>query len=382
MTAQWESKMPESKRKIGGVSREMAPLGGPGPAAPAHGDFTYNGGPVITCPLIYATFWGSRWADATHQAQSGRLIQFLKDLVASSWMNIMSQYGAGSGAGSGLYVQSSFVSGVPASITDTDIHSIIQGAINNGAIPEPPANNTTQVIMIFLDETVAVNDPGLGIVMCEPGGDNAFGYHLDFVTTKGNNCYYAVIPALDDNCIKETCPAGGCSLNLSETQEQRRTQVTSHEFAELITDPKFPTGWFGNFSDENGDICNGETATITAGLNTWNVQRIYSKTDDIHTNGASFCLATAATPIPKLPGGPTTPATTAELTPARFSAFKSFLPLPSSKYDAGSGKAAWDENHVVTYARNLFFPLNHSNVFPSLPGALRQFADILEKVQK
>jgi hypothetical protein len=302
-------------------------------------------------------------------------------MVASPWMNIMSQYGAGSGAGSGLYVQSSYISSVPANLTDAAIHTVLQGAINAGTIPEPSANNTTQVNIIFLDESVAVKDPSLGIVMCEPTGDNAFGYHYDFVTAKGNNCYYAVIPALDDKCIKETCP-GGCSLNLSETQEQRRTQVTSHEFAEMITDPKFPTGWFGASSDENGDICNGETATITVGSNTWNVQRIYSKTDDINTNGASYCLASAAAPIPKLPGGPATPATTAELSPARFSAFKSFLPLPSSKYDHGTGKAGWDETHVRTYARNLFYPLDHSNVFPSLPGALRQFADILEKASK
>src|SRR5262249_26525350 len=157
----------------------------------------------------------------------------------------------------------------------------------------------------FLDEGVAVNDPGLGIVMCEAAGDTAFGYHFDFVTAAGNEFYYAVIPGLDDACLKHSCSSdAGCSLHLSQTQEQRRTQVTSHEFAEMVTDPKFKTGWWGPSSDENGDICNGEADFITVSSRTWDVQRQYSKTDDINTNGASFCLTEAPSPIPKLSPGP------------------------------------------------------------------------------
>jgi hypothetical protein len=375
--------MPQSTRKVGGVSPSRR--AGPAAAAtgPQHGDFVYNGGPVITCPLIFATFWGSHWSDAAHQAQSARLIQFLKDLVGSTWMNIMSQYGAGSGPNSGMFIHSSFVSNVPANLTDASIHTVIQNAINSGAIPEPPASNATNVIVIFLDESTAVNDPGLGVVMCEPTSDNAFGYHYFFTTAKGNNCYYAVIPALDDTCINNTCPGGaGCSLSLAETQEQRRTQVTSHEFAEMITDPQFPTGWFGPSSDENGDICNGETATITVGPNTWNVQRIYSKTDDIATNGASFCLASAPSPIPKLAGGPAAVATMPMVSPERFGAFKGFLPLPTAHFDAAAGTASFDEDHVHKFARQFFYPLHHSNVVGNMPAALRQFADILEKSNK
>jgi hypothetical protein len=373
--------MAKTTKKIGGVSKEMAPHEAALPTSPAHGDFVWNGGPVITCPCIYATFWGSHWSDAAHQAQATRLIQFLKDMLQSTWMNIMSQYGASSGKGGGLYVQASYISGVAANLTDAGIHTVLQNAINAGTIPEPPANNTTQVIIIYLDESVAVKDPTLGITMCEPTGDNAFGYHYDFVTAKGNLCYYAVIPALDDNCIKKTCP-GGCSLNLSETQEQRRTQVTSHEFAEMITDPKFPTGWYGPSSDENGDICNGETATITVGPNTWNVQRIYSKTDDINTNGASYCLASAPSPIPKLAGGPPSVATTAELSPHRFNAYNLLLPLPTSLYDAESGKSSLDPKHVDAYMRQIFYPLHHTNVLGNTPATLRQLADIIEKSQK
>jgi acylphosphatase len=292
-----------SRRKIGGVGSAKAPTGVGAPAAPAHGDFVYNGGALITNPVVYPTFWGANWSDATHQAQAARLVQFLNDLISSDWMNVLTQYGVGSGNGGGQVLTASFIANVPATLTDAQIHQTIQTAINSATLPEPPANNASTVFVIFLDETCAVSDASLGIVMCEPNGDNAFGYHFDFTTAAGNNCYYAVIPALDDNCIKNTCP-GGCSLNLLETQEQRRTQVASHEFAEMLTDPKFQSGWFGPFSDEIGDICNGQTATITVGSNTWNVQNIYSKTDDINSNGAVFCIAQSPRTIPTLAGGP------------------------------------------------------------------------------
>jgi hypothetical protein len=75
----------QSGRKVGGVSAkgqaEHLPWleeqpGGPrmGPIAPIHGDFIYNGGPVITCPLIYTSFWGSLWlSDPTLKSVSDRL---------------------------------------------------------------------------------------------------------------------------------------------------------------------------------------------------------------------------------------------------------------------------------------------------------------------
>jgi len=382
-------KVSKSGRKIGGVARKPAhdgypkAAGGPGPAAPAHADFIWNGGPVVTCPLMYATFWGPSWTNSpAGLAEAARLSQFLQDLVASQFMNVLSQYGAGSGAGSGLFMQASFITNVASTISDTDIHTIIQNAINSGAIPEPPAKNTTHVIVIYLDSSVAVKDNNLGIAMCEPSGDNAFGYHFFFNTAAGNPCYYAVIPSLDDTCLKNTgCGGGGCSLNLNQTQEQRRTQVTSHEFAEMTTDPAFPTGWFGQFSDENGDICNGEADSITVGANTWDVQRTYSKTDDIATNGASFCRATAPNPIPKLSPGPS--ALTAAMASAqRFGNYKAFLPLPTVFHDAKTLQTTWDNKEVERYAHRFFYPLHHSNVLGNFGPTLRQIADVLDPAKK
>ena len=382
-----------SGRNVGGVSAkgqaERLPWleGQPetpamGPAAPLHGDFIYNGGPVITCPLIYTSFWGSLWlSDPAHIQEAGRLSQFLTDLVNSEYMNVLSQYGVGSGKGSGLFIQASFISNVPAALKDADIHNVIQSAINAGAIPEPPANNTTHVLVIFLDENTGVNDPSLGIVMCEPAGDNAFGYHFDFTTAAGNPFYYAVIPGLNDSCLKNSCGNdASCSLHLAQTQEQRRTQVTSHEFIEMCTDPKFTKGWFGPSSDENGDICNGEADNITVGSNTWDVQRQYSKFDDINSNGAVFCTTTAPNPIPKLSPGPSG-ISAAMASAQRIGSYQAFLPLPSMRFDLKTDKVAMDEARVESYLNKFFHPLGHESFFADLPGALRRVADIVEKTK-
>jgi hypothetical protein len=332
-----------STRKIGGVSHQPSIT----PAAPAAGqrapDFKYNGGPVLQCPQVYGTFWGPQWFDAAHQARAAHLAQFMKDLLASKYMNVLSQYGVGFGAGAaGQYVKSTFLTNAPSQLSEAVIHQLIQSCINAGVIPEPPATNNNIALIIFLDETIAVKDTGLGIAMCEPTGDNAFGYHFDFKTTAGHEFYYAVIPALSDACLRETCGTGGCSLHLSQPQEQRITQVTSHEFMEMCTDPKFPSGWFGPASDENGDICNGATASITVGPNTWAVQRQYSKADDVNTNGATFCIVDAPNPMPKLAGGPAASAQVARI--QMLQQLVPLLPLPTSTFDVQSGKLTTNES--------------------------------------
>jgi hypothetical protein len=349
------------------------------PLAAAFPGFIYNGGPVVTCPLVYTSFWGSEWlGDTAHLMRAARLSQFHQDLIKSGFMNVMSQYGAGSGAGAGIFVRASFLNNVPTTLTDVGIHNVIQSCIDAGVLPEPgnPSNN---VLMIFLDESIGVNDPGAGLVLCEPTNDTAFGYHNFFNTTAGHPFYYAVTPALADACLTESCPGNdvGCSLHLSETQEQRQTQVASHEFAEMITDPQL-NAWFDPFNGENGDICNGESDTITVGANTWTVQRIYSKFDDINTNGASFCLAQAANPEPRLSPGPM--ARPAALARAQNSErYDGLLPLPPVRFDVKSKAVTMDAKELKTYAQGIFHPLRHEHLFTDFPAFLHQAADILAK---
>jgi hypothetical protein len=150
----------------------------------------YSGGPVIGCPQIYAGFWGQQYfRDPNYQTLQAQLIQFLTDLLNSTFMNVLSQYGAGGGAGvAGTFIQAHNLAITGTNFKDSDITSWIQILIDFGVMPDAssPSSLGTVVMVIFLDSTIEVNDPGFlggaggGVVMCEPSGDSAFCYHYFF----------------------------------------------------------------------------------------------------------------------------------------------------------------------------------------------------------
>jgi hypothetical protein len=66
-----------------------------GLSGPAFSDFVYNGGPVINTPQVHILFVGYGWASTANQNRMTRLTQFVRDLLNSRYMNILSQYGCG-----------------------------------------------------------------------------------------------------------------------------------------------------------------------------------------------------------------------------------------------------------------------------------------------
>lgn len=345
--------------------------------AAAHGGFSYHGGAVVKCPLVYVAFWGSAWtSNAAQLTRSSRLMQFHQDMLASKYMNVLSQYGAGTGAGSGAVIRATFVSGVPNNLTATDITNTIQAAITSGALPEPgkPSN---QCVIIYLADGMTVD--AFGARMCQATSDNAFGFHTFFTTTKGNKCYFAVIPALNDVCLKSTCSLdSNCSLHLTKTQEQRQTQVASHEFCEMVTDAEL-NAWFENGSgQENSDIVNGQSATISVGGNTWTVQRQYSKADDIASNGSNFSVVESPNPLPKLVPGPASGTGAAAVT-ADALPYTRLLPLPAVHFDAKANTMHMEDAHLTKYAKRVFHPLRPQNVMADFPAFLTQVVSAMTK---
>jgi hypothetical protein len=257
-------------------------------------DFTYSGGPVIETPQVSVLFVGN-WSSSADQTRATNLKQFVSDLLNSDYMNILSQYGCGS---SGSVVASATVASPDSNLSTSDIHDILQSAIDDGLVPAAGPSNA---YIIVLDNTTGVNDSAADAVMCEASSDNAFGYHFHFPTTGGANCYYAVVPGLSDTCLKNSCPTdSSCTLHLSQTQEQRQTQVASHELSEMFSDPEveFNNAWTSlSTGDENGDICNGNAGSITVDTRTWNVQLMYSKSDDMSSNGGTTCIAGLSNPL-------------------------------------------------------------------------------------
>jgi hypothetical protein len=275
----------------------------------------YQGGPVIHNPNVYTVFVGN-WGSAANQTRATRLTQFITDLLNSSFMNILSQYGCGS---TGTVAGSVFLPNSIASLTHSDLVTLLQKAINSTnratTLPEPAGSD---VFVLYLDDNTGVNDTVTGNVLCEATSDTAFGYHSFFVTTAGNPFYFAIVPGLTDACLANSCPDVNipCNLQTTQTQEQRQTTVTSHELSEMCSDPQImPTiaasklAWYdgtdpnavtGFTAGEIGDVCAGTNGTITVGSNTWTVQPIYSKWDDQQSNGATTCVTSEPSPLPSL----------------------------------------------------------------------------------
>ena len=295
-------------------------------------------------------------------------------------MNILTQYGVGAGAGAaGAFIKSTFIVNVPSVLTDTGIQRIIQSGIDRGVFPEP-TDSTNNVLVVYLGEGIGIDEPAQQLILCQPAHDTAFGYHSFFITKAGHPFYYSMIPALDDKCLKRTCPIdAACSLHLSEKQEQRQTQVTSHEFAEMVTDPQLNAWFDGTTGAENGDICNGESGTINVEGRTWTVQRMYSKIDDVQSNGSAFCVTEPPNPLPRLTPGPPLAQPASLATAQHLQTIGRLLPLPSVHFDASTGKRRMDEVELQDYVERVFRPFSEEHLISDLPAFLREVADIIAK---
>lgn len=289
--------------------KPKVPLGiGPGLGAAGAGifsDFLYRGGPVIANPQVHVVFIGD-WSSAANQTRATNLQQFITDLLQSDYMKMLAQYGVGS---TGTTAGAVFLAETTANITDAQLQTLLQTAITNGKLPEPtPASSAC--FILYLDNNIIITDEQI----CT----QAFGYHSHFQTTAGNPCFYGVVASLTDACLTNACPDDtGCNLHLAETQEQRQTEVTSHELAEMLTNPNVALtltdtrteSWCrplhavsGVSPHEAGDICSSPqgASTITVGSRTWTVQVMYSKWDDMNSNGATTCVAGSSFPLPSL----------------------------------------------------------------------------------
>jgi hypothetical protein len=142
----------------------------------------------------------------------------------------------------------------------------------------------------------------------------------------------------------------------------------------MVTDPEL-TAWWDPAGGENGDICNGESATITVGANTWTVQRMYSKFDDMNSNGAVQCVVEPPNPIPKLAGGPASHVSAdTQLKLLSPGTFDRLLPLPSFHFDAKTKAHKNDDHELKRYARGLFTPMDAAHLVGDLPSFLEMVA--------
>jgi hypothetical protein len=273
-------------------------------------------------------------------------------------MNIISQYGVVGG----LYSSASFLNWVPSTLDPTSIQSIIQSCIDAAAFPEPgdPASQSTiPILLVYLDENTIINGGGRSVNF--PGAAD-YGYHDSFTTTAGHPLIYAFTGYFD----------------VSFT-----TVVSSHEFAEMITDPLYNAWTPDGGYQEIGDYCEGSNDSITVSGRTWTIQTVWSDVDN-------SCRGTAPSKIPPISPGPGGAAmVSAEVgesrgrgprpsAPAQHAPFDRLLPLPPRHIDKDF-KVTMREEDQNRYLNKLFHPIQHEHLFTDFPRFLREAADFIER---
>jgi hypothetical protein len=319
-----------------------------------------NGGPVIFCPILYSSFWGSGWSDPKNVALKAQVTQFLGDLVHSKWMNVLSQYGVNGG----MFAQESTVPILPNSdLTIPECEKNFQTMIDgHGLVPPVQLNGSSPpIVIVFLDASTQIEDH------TEAQGIN--GFHNSFITTNGQPLVYAFVNYRVNS--------------VNQPDIDALTHTASHEFAEMVTDP-LGNGWTNpNTPEEEGEICDSRLCQETLGLidrsggGVWTVASMFSNVDDKCVSGADHPIP----PIPRLiqPGfGERGMAQSrSDILP-----FRRLTPLPPVHFDLRTQKAHIKDADYFAYCRKLFHPLHHEHFFRDFPAFLRELASVLERAQR
>jgi hypothetical protein len=206
---------------------------------------TYHGGPLLGRVEVQAVYYGSDWNSPGLSPQKGLLENYLRYIVNSPYMDMLSSAGYSVGKGSDT---PGFTAGYGLNksqwLTDGQIVGSLQALLNYRYLAPNDAN---RLYMVFVEPGVAVW-----------AGNHTLGYH-----TYSGNIRYAVIPY----------PAGINQTVVRGNVWDSLTVVTSHELAEAVTDPVFSynsyyRSWYGGWFDsgypyygpnqgEIGDLANG-----------------------------------------------------------------------------------------------------------------------------
>jgi hypothetical protein len=223
-----------------------------------HGHPTYWGGAVIQHVHVVGVRFGDPTTNTFLPQLSGAapsVESFLTALPQSSYMDMLSEYGAGGqliGRGSygGMYTMSP--NNDPTQpIDDSQIQTALDAQAGTPALPAATADT---LYVLFFPEGQEVTVGGFSSFT------NFCAYHG---TTATDHLRYVVMPYR----ASDTDPTIGIAGNCGKSAGMGNfTSVLSHEFSESVTDPDVgltasccgpPLGWVdGNTGNEIGDICN------------------------------------------------------------------------------------------------------------------------------
>lgn len=278
------------------------------PAADAGRDLlVYHGGPVLTQPAIYLSFWGPEWAASSYRPAIKYVEGFLSKLGGSPWLGLNSEYCSGN------------LPSAATSCTGSNFQRIQNPAgqlkgvwIDSAPViytsPSSRCSATIQMAAGDCDVILAAGraanhfgalPPGAVIAVMTPSGLSQPGF-----TTEGWCAYHWSVPQGGAVSAGGTpyeyvpfAPDAGGSCGKNDVNSgpagiyDGLSILTGHEYAEAITDP-FPTsGWIDGSGQENADKCIWVSdANITLGGQQYAVQSNWS-------NAAGGCVL-APPPVP------------------------------------------------------------------------------------
>ncbi len=257
------------------VSPHLNPLLADGEARPKPGKLVYYGGPVLSHPRVVAVLWG-----AVDPAVGDHLGAFYAALLASPHFTWLSEYNTPTqtiSKGSFGGVVHLMPKNAHKTLTDAQVEKELAAQIAAGKLPRPDADT---VFMVHFPPGVLISSDGAR--SCQSGG--FCGYH-SAVKIRGQRLAYSVLPDMG--------PGSGCDTGCGPGSAlDRVTMVSSHELAEVATDPEVglakalaaPLAWYNEAGGEIADLCEGQTARVKMGSATWTVQKLWS-------NAAKACIS-------------------------------------------------------------------------------------------
>lgn len=229
----------------------------------ALGTLTYGGGPVATNPVVYLDFWGSQWDSDSNGVESymQSLFSGLGD-ASDGWSTTMTQYTDGNGN--------------PITFTG----SVLGGTWVDDSAPAPQSTSQADIAAEAQNaaSVFGVSGPNVDIFVVSPSGTNPDGFpNTGFCAWhdwNGTTAYTNMPYVLD---------AGfSCGADFVQNQLDGFSIVGGHEYAEAVTDPVPPSGWY-DFPDnqEIGDLCAWQNLqAISFDTGTFAMQPLWSDIDN------------------------------------------------------------------------------------------------------
>jgi hypothetical protein len=268
----------------------------------------YGGKVVASIHVVEVLYGGGTYRPYVLNTVTPNIKTFYTGITSSTYVDLMSEYDTNINAINGqpgtnqAIVRGTFAGPVqitpsPANsgttVDDTAIQRELTAQVTAGHLS--PDGNTLFAVYFPAGVTITVGGAASGAQFCA--------YHG---TVPSPEMYYSVLPDFSTGAMTSGC---GPTTN---TEFQDVTAVSSHEFAEVITDPEVglptvptcstqsncgpPVAWYDvNNNAENGDLCNQVDGTTTGGDGvTYTVQKIWS-------NQQNTCVLAPAPPPPPPP---------------------------------------------------------------------------------